>query len=167
MLIVPSTSWGCCTFLPSRGPTQQSLRWQALVASSHPCCPVFLVTPAGRRPLLAPKSKSLPSDPSPPDGMSGLADWLGAGLSTKLTWWHIFFCPSHLDLWRSWLLDLTPDCGRVLIWLSLSISPSKAVAADSTFWCTLRILARLLSTKLSHSQWGLLLLDGWESPGLG
>ena len=42
-----------------------------------------------------------------------------------------------------------------------------AAAADSAFWCTSHILARLLSTKLSHSQWGLPLLDGWESPGLG
>ena len=113
------------------------------------------------------KSKSLPLEPSPPNGMSGSADQLGAGSSAKLTWWHIFFCPSPLDLRRSWLLDLTPNCGDVLIWLSLSISPSKAIVADSAFWCTLCILARLLSTELSHSQWGLLLLDGWESPGLG
>ena len=99
----------------------------------------------------SPKSKFLPLDPSLPDGISGLADQLGAGLSTKLTWQHLFFCPSPLDLWKSWLLDLTPNCEHVLIWLSLSISPSKAVTADSTFWCTLHILARLLSTELSCS----------------
>ena len=46
----------------------------------------------------SPKLKSPPSDPSLPDGMSGSADWLGAGLSTKLTWQHIFFHPSPSDL---------------------------------------------------------------------
>ena len=38
---------------------------------------------------------------------------------------------------------------------------------DSALWWPSCILVRLLSTKLSHSQWGFLLLDGWESPGLG
>ena len=45
----------------------------------------------------SPKLESLPSDPSPPDCMSGLADQPGDGLSAKLTWWHIFLCPSPLD----------------------------------------------------------------------
>ena len=113
----------------------------------------------------SPKSASLPSNPSLPDSISGLADWLGPGLSAKLTWQHLFLCLS-VDLWRSQLLDLIPDCGWALIWLSLSISPSKAIVADSTFWCTSRTMARLLSTELSLLWQGLLLLDRWESPGL-
>ena len=42
----------------------------------------------------SPKSESPPSDPSSPDGISRLVDWLGASSSAKLTWWHLFFCPS-------------------------------------------------------------------------
>ena len=110
----------------------------------------------------SPKSESLPLDPSLPDSVSG-----SASSSAKLTWWHLFFCPSPLDLWQSQLLDLNPNCECALIWLCLSISSSKAIVADSTFWCALHILVRLLSTELSGSQQGLPLLDGWESPGLG
>ena len=110
--------------------------------------------------------KLAPSNSSSPNSVSGLADWLGAGLSAKLTWHHLLFCLS-LDLWQSRLLDLAPDLGRTLILLNLSISPSKAAAVDSAFWCTLHFLARLLSTKLSCSRWGLPLLGGWESSGPG
>ena len=40
------------------------------------------------------KSEPLPWDPSLPHGILRLADWLGAGLSANLTWWHLLFCPS-------------------------------------------------------------------------
>ena len=52
------------------------------------------------------KSEPLPLDPSSPCGTLGLADWLAAGLSANLTWWHLLFHPSPLCLWRSPLLDL-------------------------------------------------------------
>ena len=107
----------------------------------------------------SPKSASLPLDSLLPDGISGLAG--------QLTWQCPLFLPLSLDLWQSWLLDLTLNHEWALIQLSLSISSSKVAAVDSTLWCTSHILVRLLSTELSHSQWGFLLLDGWESPGLG
>ena len=107
----------------------------------------------------SPKSASPPLDPSLPNGISGLAG--------QLTWWHPLFFTLSLDLWQSQLLDLTLHHEWALIQLSLSISSSKAVMVDSVFWCILHILVRLLSTKLSHSWWGFLLLDGWEFPGLG
>ena len=46
----------------------------------------------------SPRSASPPSNPSLPNGILGLADWLGAHSSTKLTWHCLFFCPS-LHLW--------------------------------------------------------------------
>ena len=63
--------------------------------SSHPC---RKEATAGLSSGSSPKSESLPSNPSLPDSISGLVDWLAASLSTKLTWWHLFFCPSPLDL---------------------------------------------------------------------
>ena len=107
----------------------------------------------------SPKSVSLPLDSLLPDGISGLAG--------QLTWWCPLFLPLSLDLQWSWLLNLTLDLKWALIWLSLSISSSKVVTVDSALCCTLCILVRLLSTELCPSQWGFLLLDGWESPGLG
>ena len=56
------------------------------------------------------KSEPPPLDPSSPSGVLGLADWLGAGSSANLTWWHLFFCPSPLSLQQSLLLDLALDC---------------------------------------------------------
>ena len=107
----------------------------------------------------SPKSVSLPLDSSLPDGISGLVG--------QLTWQHPLFLLLSLDLWQSQLHNLTLDLKWALIWLSLSISSSKVVVVDSTLWCTSCILARLLSTKLSRSWWGFLLLDGRKSLGLG
>ena len=54
------------------------------------------------------KSEPLPLDPSSPGGVLGLADWLGAGSSANLTWWHLFHL-SPLGLQQSLLLDLALD----------------------------------------------------------
>ena len=65
------------------------------------------------------KSEPLPLDPSSLGGVLGVADWLGAGSSANLTWWHLLFCPSPLSLWWSPLLDLALDCEWGRVWLSL------------------------------------------------
>ena len=80
------------------------------------------------------KSEPLPSDPSSPGCVLGLADWLGAGSSANLTWQCLFFCPSLLSLWWSLLLDLALDWEWFLVWLSLSISSSRVATMASTFW---------------------------------
>ena len=56
------------------------------------------------------KSEPLPSDPSSPSGVLGLADLLGVDSSANLSWWCLLFCLSPLGLQRSPLLDLALDC---------------------------------------------------------
>ena len=143
----------------------KSSTWWALVVSPHPHCLMSLVTPIGRRPLLVPTLAVPPNQ--------HLCLWTphclmaSQGRQDQLTWQHPLFLPLSLDLQQSRLLDLTLNHKWALIQVSLSISSSKVAVVDSTLWCTMCILVRLLSTKLSCSQWGFLLLDGWEFPGLG
>ena len=115
------------------------------------------------------KSEPLPSDPSSPCGVLGLADvlgsvdWLGAGSSANLTWRHLLFCPSPLGLWWSLLLDLSWDFEQAWVQLSLLISSSKVATAAKAFWWVLHMVAKFLSIELSLlSQWGALFLDEWE-----
>ena len=101
------------------------------------------------------KSEPLPSDPSSPGGVLGPADWLGAGSSANLTWWHLFFCPSPLGLWRSLLLDLALDCKQAQVQFSLLISFSRVDMAANAFWCASHTMAKLLSTEsLLFLLWG-------------
>ena len=79
------------------------------------------------------KSEPPPLDPSSPSGILGSADWLGAGSSTNLTWWHLLFHPSPLGLWWSPLLDLALDWDWAQVQFSLSISFSKVEMADNAF----------------------------------
>ena len=73
----------------------------------------------------APSRSALSSSSSSlPNGISGLADWLGASLSTKLTWHHLSSALT-LDLQWSQLLDLAFGLGWALILFNLSISPPR------------------------------------------
>ena len=112
----------------------------------------------------SPKSKSLPLDPIPPGGISGLADWLAVGWLEKLTWHHLFFLLSS-SLWLSLCLHLGLE--QTFIRCNFSISSSRVTAVDKAFWCTSHTLVRLLSSKLFLSHWGGLLWGGWKSSGLG
>ena len=112
------------------------------------------------------KSEPLPSDPSSPGGVLGSADWLGAGSSANLTWWHLLFCPSPLSLWQSPLLDLALDCKQAQVQFSLLISFSRVDTVANAFWCASCTMAKLLSTELSFFLlWRALLLEEWEPPG--
>ena len=102
----------------------------------------------------SPKSDSPPSDPISPSGISESSDQPGVGSIANLTCRCLFLCLSS-DLQRSQLLGLPSDQEWTLIQCSFLISSSRVAVVDRAFWCTLHTLARLLSTELSLSQWGL------------
>ena len=99
------------------------------------------------------KSEPLPWDPSLPSGILGLADWLGTGLSTNLTWWHLLFCLSPLGLWQSPLLDLALNWDWARVWWSLSIFLSKVEMVANAFWWASWTVARGCPTESSFLLW--------------
>ena len=111
------------------------------------------------------KSEPLPWDHSSPSGVLGLADWLEAGSSANLTWWHLLFCPSPLSLQKPPLLDLTLNWDWARVQWSLSISLSKVEMAANTFWWASWTVVRVHSTESSFLLWGVLLLEEWEPLG--
>ena len=80
----------------------------------------------------SPKSESLPLDPIPPEGISGLADWLAMGWLEKLTWHHLFFLLSS-SLWLSLSLCLCSELEWAFIRCNFLISSSRVTAVDKAF----------------------------------
>ena len=111
----------------------------------------------------SPKSESLPSDPIPLEGISGLADQLAVGWLQKLASHHLFLLLSS-DPQLSLHLHSGPEWAFFLY--NLSISSSRVATVDKAFRCALCTLAKLLSIESSHSCRDGLFWGKWKPLGL-